>query len=82
MKPLRKEQIDLVDVLLEGGVAGRVVLNVIRRAQTFTGVEGDLRWSAVGFAARRAGALATKQGLGQGLVVVLGGGQQQLGKNI
>jgi len=40
MKPLRKQQVDLVDMLLEGGVAGRVILYVIGGAHTFTGVEG------------------------------------------
>jgi len=43
VKPLGKEQIDLVDVRLEGGIAGRVVLDIVGGAQTFTGVEGDVR---------------------------------------
>ena len=52
MQPLREEHVDLVDVLLERGVAGRVVLHVIGGAQTFTGVQGDLGGLARGFAAR------------------------------
>ena len=51
MEPLRKEHIDLMHVLLEGGIASRVVLDVIGRAQTFAGIEGNLRGLAVGLAA-------------------------------
>jgi len=82
VKPLRKEQVDLVNVLFERGVTGGVVLHVVGGAQTFTGVEGDLRWSPVGLSARRALALgAAQQGsaVRQGLVVVLERRQQQLG---
>jgi len=40
MQPLGKEQIDLVNVFLEGGVAGGVVLDIVGGAQTLAGVEG------------------------------------------
>ena len=81
MQPLREEQVDLLDVLLEGGVAGGVVLHVVGGAQTFAGVEGDIGGLAGGLAAR--GALffqAVQQNgtVGQRLVVVPGGGQQKL----
>jgi len=77
MKPLRKQQVDLVDMLLEGGVAGRVILYVIGGAHTFTGVEGDFRGLAVGLAARRPGNFSgARKRLRQGLVVVLGRRQQ------
>ena len=81
VQPLREEQIDLVDVLLERGVAGRVVLHVVGGAQTFAGVEGNFGGLAVGLAARRALAFAPRSrglAVGQCLVVVLGDGQQQL----
>ena len=81
VQPLGKEQIDLVDVLLEGRVAGRVVRHVVGGAQTFTGVEGNLGGLAVGLAARRARAFGAAQKavpVRQRLVVVLGRGQQQL----
>ena len=52
VEPLREEQIDLVDVFLEGGVAGGIVLDIIGGAQTFAGVEGNLRGLAGGVAAR------------------------------
>ena len=81
VKPLGKEQIDLVDVRLEGGIAGRVVLDIVGGAQTFTGVEGDVRGFAAGFAAGGTrGLLTVEKGsvVGQSLVVVPGSGQQQL----
>jgi len=83
MEPLWKEHVDLVHVLFERGVAGRIVLHVIGRAQAFAGVEGDFRRLAVGLAARGARAPDCAQGrgtIGQGLVIVLEGGQQQLGQ--
>ena len=53
MEPLGEEQIELVDVLLEGGVAGRVILDVIGGTQAFTSVEWDIGGLAGGF--RRVG---------------------------
>ena len=52
MQPLREQHVDLVNVLLERGVAGRVVLDVVGGAQAFTGVQGNIGGFAVGFAAR------------------------------
>ena len=79
VEPLGEEQIDLVNVLFEGGVAGRVVLDVIGGAQTFAGVQGDFRGLAARLAAGGARVPgATQEGFGQGFVVVLGDGQQQL----
>ncbi len=51
MEPLREEQVDLVDVLFQGRVAGRVVWNVVGGAQTFAGVEGNFGRLAIGLAA-------------------------------
>jgi hypothetical protein len=81
MQPLGKEQIDLVNVFLEGGVAGGVVLDIVGGAQTLAGVEGNVRGFAAGLAACGVrDFLAVEKGsvVGQGLVVVAGGGQQQL----
>ena len=50
MEPLGKEQVDLVDVLLERGVAAGVVLDVVGGAQALTGVEGNVRGFAIGLA--------------------------------
>ena len=54
MEPLRKKQVDLVDVLLQGRVAGCVVRDVVRGAQSFTGVEGDIGRFAIGLSTRGA----------------------------
>ena len=77
VKPLGEEQINLVDVLFEGGVAGRVVLHIIGGAQTFTGVEGNIRGFAGGLPAGRPGFGAAQQrgAVVEGFVVVLGHGQ-------
>jgi hypothetical protein len=74
MQPLRKEQVDLLDVILERGVAARVVLHVISGAQSFTGIQGNLRRLALGFAARGALVLgvAESRGVRQCLVIVAG----------
>ena len=48
-----KQHVDLVNVLLERGIAGGIVGNVIGRAQTFAGVEGNFGGLAVGLAPRR-----------------------------
>ena len=80
VQPLRKQHVDLVHMFNERGVAGRVVLHVIGGAQTFTGIQGNFRRLALGFAAR--GALvfgvAESRGVGECLVIVAGKGQQQL----
>ena len=82
VKPLRKEQVDLVDVLLQRGVAGRIVLHVVGRAQTFARVQGHLGGLEVGLAMRGAAQLLARPG-GldlQGADVALGRCQQQLGQ--
>src|ERR1017187_8701557 len=52
VKPFRKQKVDLVYMLLERGVTGRVVCDVVGCAQPFAGVEGDLRGLALGLAPR------------------------------
>ena len=52
VQPLREQHVDLVNVFLERGVAGRVVLHVIGGAQAFTGVQRNFGGFAVGLAAR------------------------------
>ena len=42
VQPLRKQQVDLADVLLQRRVAGRIVFDVVRRAQTFARVQGNV----------------------------------------
>ncbi len=42
VEPLGEEEVDLLDVLLERGVAGGVVVDVVGGAQTFTSVHGDV----------------------------------------
>jgi len=80
MEPLGKEDVDLVHVLSEGGVAGLVVGDVIGGAQTFAGVERDFRGLAFGFAAcgTDLGAAQGDAAVGKGLEVVLRGGKQEL----
>ena len=53
MKPLRKQQVDLVNVLLQRRVAGRVVSHIERRPQSLARVEGNLGGLAVGLPSRR-----------------------------
>ena len=74
MEPLRKEHVDLVDMLLERGVAGGVVGNVVGGPQTFA-VEwnfgrpkraGATGWAGSAFAVKQRGEV------GDGLVIVLG----------
>ena len=82
VNPLRKEQIDLVDVLLQRGVAGRIVLHVVGRAQAFAGVQRHLGGLEVGLAVRRVTRLLPRLGrvhLQRG-AVALGRRQQQLGQ--
>ena len=50
VQPLGEEQVDLRDVLLQRGVAGGVVFDVISGAQTFTRVQGDVAGFQVGSA--------------------------------
>ncbi len=80
MEPLREEQIDLVDVLLQRGVAGRIVLHVVGRAQAFARVQDHLGGLQVGPAMQGAiQLLARSDGLDlQGADVPLGRRQQQL----
>ncbi len=83
MEPLGKEQVDLVDVLLEGGVAGGVVRNVIGGAQTFVCVEGDFGGFAVCFAARGMLRLGEVIGLAPILKAPIGvllAGEKELGQ--
>ena len=82
MEPLRKEQVDLVDVLLERGVAGRIVLDIVGRAQAFAGVQRHLGGLEVGLAMGGAAQLLARPG-GldlEGADVALGRCQQQLGQ--
>ena len=82
MEPLGKEQVDLVDVLLERGVAGRIVLDIVGRAQAFARVQGHLGGLEVGLAMGGAAQLLARPGgLNlQGADVALGRCQQQLGQ--
>src|ERR1700679_4153740 len=43
MEPLGKEQVDLLDMLLQRRIARRIVLYVVRRPQSFAGVHYDVR---------------------------------------
>ena len=58
MEPLGKQQIDLFDVLLERGIAGRIGVCIKRRAQTLGGVQHHVGRLQVGFAVQRAVQLA------------------------
>ena len=62
MKPLWKEQIDLMDVLFQGRVAGSVVRDVIGDPQTFAGVEGNFRRLTVSLAASGSCASSRNEG--------------------
>ena len=42
VQPLREEEIDLLDVLLQRGVTCGVVVDIIRGAKTFAGVQRDI----------------------------------------
>ena len=55
VEPLWKEEVDLLDVFAEGGVAGGIPLDVKGGAEAFAGVEGDVGWGAVGLAVRARG---------------------------
>ena len=50
MKPLREEQVNLMNVLLEGRIAGLVVRHVIGGTKSFPGIQRNLRRLAIGFA--------------------------------
>ena len=82
VQPLGKEQVDLVDVLLERGVAGRIVLDVVGRAQAFAGVQRDLGGLEVGLAVGGVAQLLARRGGFdlEGAEVVFRRGQQQLGQ--
>ena len=43
MNPFGEEEVDLADVLPQGGVAGGIVLDVVGGAKTFAGVQGNGR---------------------------------------
>ncbi len=83
VEPLGEEEVDLVDVLLEGGVAGGVPLDVVGGAQAFAGVQGDVGGADVGFTMRRMAQLLVRPGrrrraAGERAIVVRGRGEQQL----
>ena len=61
---LRVQDVDLVDVFLEGRVTGRVVGDVIRGAQSFAGVQRNFRRLTGCLAACRALAAASLQSTG------------------
>ena len=50
VEPLGEEEVDLLDVLLERGVAGGVVVDVVGGAQAFSGVERDVGGFGFGLA--------------------------------
>ena len=80
VQPHREEDIDLVDVILQRGVAAGVIIHVVGGAQAFAGIEGDLRRLAAGLAPRRLQVFGLdRSGLFlDGPVVPLGRGQQKL----
>src|SRR5580698_1402162 len=81
VQPIGIEQVDLVNVLLERGVAGLVVRHVEGRAQALAGVQFDLGRLEVALAPRRArrpDRVRHQRAVGQGAIVMLGNGQQQL----
>ena len=65
VEPLGEEEVDLLDVLLEGGVAGGVPLDVVGGAQAFVCIQGDVGGFEVGLAMGRAGLLSRLQGRGR-----------------
>ncbi len=80
VEPLGEEEIDLLDVLLEGGVAGGVEVGVEGGAQAFALVEGDVGGLEVGLAMGGAVELFAGPEFGGGRVgeraVTLGGGAE------
>ncbi len=87
VEPLGEEKVDLLDVLLERGVAGGVVVDVVGGAQTFTGVHGDVGGLERGLAMGRDGGLLAgfQRGLsggGEGAVVAGLGAKTQLGQGL
>src|ERR1700678_3522025 len=50
VEPYREEDIDLVDVALERGIAAGVIVYVISRAQALAAIERDFRRFAAGLA--------------------------------
>src|ERR1019366_7765920 len=80
VQPFREQHVDLVHMLLEGGVAGCVVRGIVGRAQTFAGVKRDIGGLAIGLAPGEVlglGAAWRHRTVAQGFVVVLEGGQKQ-----
>src|SRR6185437_8311294 len=54
MQPFREEQVNLLDVLLERRVAGRIPFDKISGSQALAGVQGDVGWFEIGLAMSRA----------------------------
>jgi hypothetical protein len=50
VQPLRKQKVDLADVLLQRRVARRIVFDVVGGAQTFPRVQGNITRLYVRFA--------------------------------
>ena len=78
VQPLGEEEVDLLDVLLERGVAGGIDFGVEGGAQAFSRVQGDVGGLEVGFAVRGLVELAASAELRCGRVgeraVAFGGG--------
>src|SRR5689334_14413284 len=68
VEPLGEEEVDLVDMLFERRVAGRVVFNVIGGADALAGVEGNFG----GLQARLAVRSAPERGISLGGVALRG----------
>src|SRR6202790_1490298 len=80
VQPLRKEHVDLMNVRLEGRIAGRVIRSVVGRAQTLAGFKRNGRGRTRGFTAGWSSRLGTLQQRGtvmQCPQVVLGQRQKQ-----
>jgi len=80
VKPFGEEEIDLLDVLLEGGVAGGVGVGIESRAETFALVQDDVGGLEIGFAMGRLVEFFLRGELVGGRVrksaIALGGGTQ------
>ncbi len=83
VEPLRKEEVNLADVLAKGGVTGGVVFDIVGGAQAFARVEGDIGGfevsAAMGGAAKL---LVFKLTIGEGAVVALLLGEKKLGQRL
>ena len=77
VQPLRKKHVNLVNVLLERGVTGGVILHVIGGAQALTGVQGNVGRASIGFApGRDLGFVQHHAVVGQGAEIVAWNRQQ------